>query len=78
MVPSIRGSALKSSSILEAPLADAPRPARATRRFVAIRPLLKPKIVVGGTIVFVLIVAGVLAPWIAPYDPNAQNSRAWR
>jgi peptide/nickel transport system permease protein len=73
MAPSIRGSALKSSSLLEAPLADAPRSARATRRFVAIRPLLKPKILVGGAIVFVLVVAGVLAPWIAPYDPNAQN-----
>lgn len=39
----------------------------------ALRPLLKPKIVIGGGIVLVLVVAGVLAPWIAPYDPNAQD-----
>jgi peptide/nickel transport system permease protein len=35
--------------------------------------LLKPKIVVGGAIVLALILTGGLAPWIAPYDPNAQN-----
>jgi peptide/nickel transport system permease protein len=45
---------------------------RATRWRV-IRPLLKPKIVVGAAIVLILIVAGALAPWIAPYDPNAQD-----
>jgi peptide/nickel transport system permease protein len=45
---------------------------RATRWRV-IRPLLKPKIVVGAGIVLILIVAGALAPWIAPYDPNVQD-----
>ncbi|MFZ2067158.1 MAG: ABC transporter permease [Xanthobacteraceae bacterium] len=45
---------------------------RATRWRV-IRPLLKPKIVVGAAIVLILIVAGALAPLIAPYDPNAQD-----
>jgi peptide/nickel transport system permease protein len=64
---------LKSSSILDTLPADTPRPARVTRRFKAIRPLLKPKIVIGGSIVFALIITGALAPWIAPYDPNAQN-----
>jgi peptide/nickel transport system permease protein len=64
---------LANSSILNAPVADAPRPIRAKRRFTSIRPLLKPKIVVGGAIVLALIIAGALAPWIAPYDPNAQN-----
>jgi peptide/nickel transport system permease protein len=63
---------LESSSILNASFADAPRP-RATRRLAAIRPLLKPKIAIGGAIVITLIVVGALAPWIAPYDPNAQN-----
>ena len=27
----------------------------------------------GGVIVLILIIVGLLAPWIAPYDPNAQN-----
>ena len=49
------------------------RPARRKRRFAAIRPLLKPKIVIGGAIVLALVVAGALAPWIAPYNPNAQD-----
>jgi peptide/nickel transport system permease protein len=48
------------------------RRARATG-WRAIRPLLKPKIVVGGSIVLILIIASALAPWIAPYDPNAQD-----
>jgi len=72
MPPSIRGSALKNSSVLEAPLAGL-RPARATWRLASIGPLLQPKILIGGVIVLVLLVAGALAPWIAPYDPNAQN-----
>ena len=29
--------------------------------------------IAGGTIVLVLVVVGLLAPLIAPYDPNAQN-----
>lgn len=43
----------------------------------ALQPWLTPKVVVGGTIVLILVVVGLLAPLIAPYDPNAQNlSRA--
>jgi peptide/nickel transport system permease protein len=64
---------LKNSSVLEAPLASTPRLARATWRLASVRPLLQPKILIGGAIVLVLVIAGVLAPWIAPYDPNAQN-----
>jgi peptide/nickel transport system permease protein len=37
------------------------------------RPWLTPKIIAGGVIVVILIVCGLLAPLIAPYDPNAQN-----
>ena len=43
----------------------------------ALRPWLTPKVIAGGTIVLILVVVGLLAPLIAPYDPNAQNlSRA--
>jgi peptide/nickel transport system permease protein len=63
---------LKSSVALEASVDDMGRRGR-SRRWRAIRPLLKPKIVIGGGIVLVLIIAGALAPWIAPYDPNAQD-----
>jgi peptide/nickel transport system permease protein len=42
-----------------------------------LRPWLTPKVIAGGTIVLILVVVGLLAPLIAPYDPNAQNlSRA--
>lgn len=39
----------------------------------ALRPWLKPKIIMGGGIVFVLVFMGILAPVLAPYDPNLQN-----
>jgi peptide/nickel transport system permease protein len=73
MPPSTRGSALKDSSVLEAPHVGALKPPRARSRLALVRPLLQPKILVGGVIVFILVIAGALAPWIAPYDPNAQN-----
>jgi peptide/nickel transport system permease protein len=73
MPPSTRGSALENSSILKARLADTLKPVRTARLVVAIRPLLQPKTLIGGAIVLILVVAGALAPWIAPYDPNAQN-----
>jgi peptide/nickel transport system permease protein len=64
---------LKDSSVLEAPHVGALKPPRARSRLALVRPLLQPKILVGGVIVFILVIAGALAPWIAPYDPNAQN-----
>lgn len=39
----------------------------------AIRPWLKPKIIMGGSLVFLLVFMGVLAPLISPHDPNLQN-----
>src|SRR5262245_28124706 len=54
-------------------LGDTLEPVRARRRRMAFLPLLKPKVVIGGFIVLALILGGALAPWIAPYDPNAQD-----
>jgi len=39
----------------------------------ALRPWLKPKTMVGGGIVLLLVFMGVLAPVISPFDPNLQN-----
>jgi len=41
-----------------------------------LRPLLTAKVLAGGTIVLTLVVVGVFAPVLAPYDPNAQQLRA--
>ena len=38
-----------------------------------LRPFLKPKILFGGLVVLTLVVIGLLAPVIAPFDPNRQN-----
>jgi peptide/nickel transport system permease protein len=61
---------LANSAVLEPDVVGAPRMRRLR---AAIRPWLLPKVTAGGVIVLVLIVVGLLAPWIAPYDPNAQN-----
>jgi peptide/nickel transport system permease protein len=63
---------LTSNLVLDTPLVDDVAP-RVRRRRSVLLPLLKPKIVVGGAIVLALVIAGALAPWIAPYDPNAQD-----
>lgn len=63
---------MESSVAVDTPGGDIGRRSRAAR-WRSIRPLLKPKIVIGASIVLILIVAGALAPWIAPYDPNAQD-----
>ena len=39
----------------------------------ALRPWLKPKIIMGGSLVFLLVFMGVLAPILSPHDPNLQN-----
>jgi peptide/nickel transport system permease protein len=41
----------------------------------ALRPLLRFKLVVGGGIVLLLLVVGLLAPVIAPFEPNVQSLR---
>jgi peptide/nickel transport system permease protein len=63
---------LKSSVAVDPAVGNTGRRVRATG-WRAIRPMLKPKMVIGGGIVLILILAGALAPWIAPYDPNAQD-----
>lgn len=46
---------------------------RASRIPKGLRPWLKPKLVGGGALVAILVFMGVLAPVIAPFDPNHQN-----
>ncbi len=41
-----------------------------------LRPWLSAKVLAGGAIVLTLIVVGILAPVLAPYDPNAQQLHA--
>jgi peptide/nickel transport system permease protein len=63
---------LENSATLEAQVVGKPR-AGPIRLRKAIRPWLTTKIIAGGTIVLILIIVGILAPWISPYDPNGQN-----
>jgi peptide/nickel transport system permease protein len=64
---------LEDSATLDAEVIGVPRASRTRRLGVSIRPALTPKILSGGMVVLILIIAGGLAPWIAPYDPNQQN-----
>ena len=64
---------MRSSPNVAADLGAASASAPTRRRGRAIRAWLKPKIVLGGGIMLALVVVGALAPWIAPFDPNAQN-----
>ena len=68
---------MTSSPILEGAL-QAPRTGGVRRAQImkALRPWLKPKILLGGGIVVTLVFVGLFAPWISPYDPNAQNLSA--
>ena len=44
-----------------------------------LRPFVKPKIIFGGSVVGLLILVGLLASLIAPFDPNGQDlERAMR
>lgn len=49
------------------------RTERAGRILKVMRPWFKPKIVAGGSMVALLVVMGLLAPAISPFDPNKQN-----
>jgi peptide/nickel transport system permease protein len=70
---------LANSATLKADIAGAPRSGRSRKVRAAIRAWSTPKIIAGGVIVLILITVGLSAPFIAPYDPNAQNlSRALR
>ena len=41
-----------------------------------LRPYLKPKIIFGGTVVLALLVIGLFAPALSPFDPNRQDLNA--
>jgi peptide/nickel transport system permease protein len=64
---------LANSATLQTDVVGEARSVRSRRVRAFIRPWLTPKIIAGGTVVLILIVVGLLAPWIAPYDPNQQN-----
>lgn len=64
---------MANSATLETGAIGARRATRSQRLRVGIRPWLTSKIIAGGVVVLILIVAGGLAPWISPYDPNQQN-----
>jgi peptide/nickel transport system permease protein len=64
---------LENSATLEARLVGERRTARNRRLRGALRPWLTPKVIGGGVIVLILVIVGLSAPWIAPYDPNSQN-----
>lgn len=64
---------MENSATLPANVVGAQRSSRTRRLRGAIRPWLAPKVAAGGVIVLILIIVGLLAHWIAPYDPNVQN-----
>ena len=64
---------MENSATLEADVVAERRAARSRRLRRALRPWLTPKIIGGGIIVLILVIVGLSAPWIAPYDPNSQN-----
>ena len=64
---------MENSATLEAESPASARAARSRRLRRALRPWLTPKVIGGGVIVLLLVIVGLSAPWIAPYDPNSQN-----
>jgi len=64
---------LENSAALAADVAAERRAAKGRRLRRALRPWLTPKVIGGGVIVLLLVIVGLSAPWIAPYDPNSQN-----
>lgn len=50
-----------------------PAPPRAVPAWL--RPWLRTKIYMGGAIVLLLVLVGILGPYLAPYDPNQQQLR---
>src|SRR4051812_14677051 len=63
------------SSIQES-VTEPPRDRRFLRRALARARRLPVKVAAGGLIVAVLIVVGVLSPWLAPHDPQHQALEA--
>lgn len=65
---------MTNSPTSQALAAEAARAENQQAHFLkALRPWLKPKIIMGSIMVFLLIFMGVFAPVISPYDPNLQN-----
>ena len=64
---------MENSATLATEVIAERRAARGRRLRRALRPWLTPKVIGGGVIVLMLVIVGLSAPWIAPYDPNSQN-----
>ncbi len=64
---------MKNSSAIGGDLARAEAAARWQRIRKALQPWMKLKVVIGGGIVLLLVILGVMAPLMVPFDPNAQN-----
>lgn len=64
---------MRNSSTLRADLALFAADERWQRIAKALRPWMKVKVLTGGAMVLLLIVIGVTAPLIVPFDPNGQN-----
>ncbi len=65
---------MKTNGSIEAALGALSMPDERWQRVQkAIRPWLKPKIIMGGTIVLLLLFVGIFAPLITPFEPDAQH-----
>src|SRR5690606_30506525 len=71
---STRGSAMARPAVAVTP--DESLLGKATGNQTVRRLLRSPSAVAGLTIVVLLVLAGVLAPLLTPYDPEQQNLRA--
>ena len=64
---------LSNGTLANGTLDGPPLEERRARIVKALRPWMKPKVLIGGTFVLILVFMGLFAPLISPYDPNLQD-----